>query len=94
MSIPSEQALLDVVRQAVVTVLSAPAESLNFATRLVADLSADSLALVEIVEVSEEQLRAQGVSVWVDDETLSKLAVLGDLVRALQTAKPRSEGKK
>jgi acyl carrier protein len=82
----SDQALLDIVRQAVVTVLSVPASELESETRLVDDLAADSLAMVEIVEVSEEQLRSGGVSVWVDDETLSQLEVLGDLVAALRVA--------
>jgi acyl carrier protein len=83
----SDQALLDIVRQAVVTVLSVPAGELESSTRLVDDLGADSLAMVEIVEVSEEQLRAGGVSVRVDDDTLARLEVLGDLVTALRLAK-------
>jgi acyl carrier protein len=82
----SDQALLDIVRQAVVTVLSVPASELESGTRLLDDLDADSLAMVEIVEVSEEQLREAGLSVWVDDETLSHLEVLGDLVAALRVA--------
>jgi acyl carrier protein len=89
MTITSEQDLWDVVRQAVVTVLSVPAQTLQKSTRLVDDLGADSLALVEIVEVSEEQLRARGVSLWVDDDTLSQLTVLGDLVSALRSAKEK-----
>jgi len=89
MTITSEQDLWDVVRQAVLTVLSVPAQTLQKSTRLVDDLGADSLALVEIVEVSEEQLRARGVSLWVDDDTLSQLTVLGDLVSALRSAKEK-----
>ena len=80
----TDQALLDVVRQAVATVLDVPLQGLNAGTRLVEDLEADSLAVIEIVEVSEEQLRAAGWPVRVDDGALSRLADLGDLVTALR----------
>jgi acyl carrier protein len=84
----SDQELWEIVQQAVVTVLAAP-QTLREDTRLVEELNADSLALVEIVEVCEEQLRARGVSLWVDDDTLSRLTVLGDLVSALRSAKEK-----
>jgi acyl carrier protein len=89
MTVTSDQDLWDVVQSAVVTVLSVPADTLRESTRLVDDLGADSLALVEIVEVSEEQLRTRGVPLWVDDDTLSQLTVLGDLVSALRSAKEK-----
>jgi len=89
MKIPSDQELWDVVRHAVVTVLSVPAEQLRESTLLEGELGADSLALVELVEVSEEQLRLRGVSLWVDDDALSQLTVLGDLVSALRSAKEK-----
>jgi acyl carrier protein len=87
-SITREQAW-EIVRQAVLTVLSVPASGLLEGTLFDADLGADSLAMVEIVEVSEEQLRALGISVWVEDETLAGLTVLSDLVSALQEAKEK-----
>lgn len=80
----TDQALLDVVRQAVTTVLEIPHQGLHSGTRLVDDLEADSLAVIEIVELSEERLRGAGWSVSVDDDVLSRLAVLGDLVAALR----------
>jgi acyl carrier protein len=89
MTSPSDQELWDIVKQAVVTVLSVPTEQLHESTRLADGLGADSLALVELVEVSEEQLRSRGVSRWVDDDTLSQLTVLGDLVSALRSAKEK-----
>ncbi|MCW2545686.1 MAG: hypothetical protein JWN96_146 [Mycobacterium sp.] len=89
MTVTNDQDLWDVVQSAVVTVLSVAADTLRESTRLVDDLGADSLALVEIVEVSEEQLRMRGVSLWVDDDTLSRLTVLGDLVSALRSAKEK-----
>ena len=88
MTITSEQAW-NIVRQAVLAVLSVPASQLKESTLFVDDLGADSLAMVEIVEVSEEQLRTLGISVWVEDDTLSRLTVLGDLVSALQKAKEK-----
>jgi len=84
MTVMTDQALLDVIRQAVTMVLAVPNDRLHAGTRLDHDLGADSLALIEIVEISEERLRAEGMPVWVDDEVLSNLAVLGDLVTALR----------
>jgi acyl carrier protein len=89
MSIPSDDALWAIVQQAVLTVLSIPAEQLQHSTLLKEELGADSLGLVELVEVSEEQLRRRGVFVWVEDDTLSQLKALGDLVSALRTAKEK-----
>ncbi len=85
----TDQALLDVVRQAVTTVLAVDHDGLHSGTRLVQDLEADSLALIEIVEVSEERLREEGWPVRVDDEALSHLTVLGDLVSALRSPSRR-----
>jgi acyl carrier protein len=89
MSIPNDDELWVIVQQAVLTVLSIPADQLQHSTVLKDELGADSLALVELVEVSEDQLRQRGVSVWVADDTLSQLTVLGDLVDALRTAKEK-----
>jgi acyl carrier protein len=88
MTLSTDQAW-DVVCHAVFTVLSVPATQLHKSTRLVDDLAADSLALVEIVEVSEEQLRALGISIWVEDDSLARLTVLDDLVKALLEAKEK-----
>ena len=85
----TDQALLDLVRQAVTTVLAVPPQHLHAGTRLVEDLDADSLALIEIVEVSEERLREEGWPVWVDDGALSRLGDLGDLVTALRPGSRR-----
>jgi acyl carrier protein len=84
MTVMTDQALFDVVREAVMTVLAGAHAGLQPETRLVEDLGADSLALIEIVEISEERLRGQGLPVWIEDEVLSRMAVLGDLVTALR----------
>jgi acyl carrier protein len=89
MSVVTPVQAWDVVAHAVETVLTVPAAELTSRTSLVDDLGADSLALIELVEVSEEQLRAAGISVWVDDDTLSRLTLLEDLVSALLAAKEK-----
>jgi acyl carrier protein len=78
--------LLDLVRSAVATVLELPVESLDASTRLVDDVDADSLAMIEIVEIVEEQLRAKGSQVRVDDNSLAQMQTLADVVSALVSA--------
>jgi acyl carrier protein len=60
-----------------------PAAELAGGDRFV-DLEADSLALIEIVEVAEDRLRSAGMSVRVDDGTLASLTTLAELVTALR----------
>ena len=50
------------------------------------DLRADSLDLVETVELVEAELRTAGRPATIPDETLSALETVGDAVRALETA--------
>jgi acyl carrier protein len=78
--------LLDLVRSAVATVLELPIESLDADTRLVADIEVDSLAMIEIVEIVEEQLRASGSDVRIADELLAQMQTLADVVVAFGTA--------
>jgi acyl carrier protein len=81
--------LLDLVRAAVSTVLELPVESLDADTRLAADVEVDSLAMIEIVEIVEEQLRAQGSLVRIEDESLARMQTIADVVSAFGTA-PRT----
>jgi acyl carrier protein len=64
-------------------VLELPPTRVAPTTRWAADLGADSLAMIEIVEVAEELLRGQGRRVRVDDDTLAHLVTVADLVTAL-----------
>ncbi len=82
----SDAMLLDLVRRAVATVLELPVETLDASTRLVDDMEADSLAMIEIVEIVEEQLRAKGSSVRVDDQSLARMQTLADVVSAVGAA--------
>jgi acyl carrier protein len=73
--------VLDVVRQAVATVLELDPAQVSRATRFREDLQADSLALVEIVEIVEETLAPQArPGFHIDDEDLDALSSVGDAV--------------
>jgi len=78
--------LLDLVRSAVATVLELPAASLDPDTRLVDDLGVDSLAMIEIVEIVEEQLRASGSDVRIADDLLAHMQTLADVASAFGAA--------
>ncbi|MHB8450022.1 MAG: phosphopantetheine-binding protein [Mycobacteriales bacterium] len=70
-----------IVRDAVVTVLEIPPDRVTRTTRLVADLGADSIALVEVVEIVEETLAPVArPGFHIDDEDLDWLVTVGDAV--------------
>ncbi|MHB8339624.1 MAG: phosphopantetheine-binding protein [Mycobacteriales bacterium] len=70
-----------IVRDAVVTVLEIPVDRVTRTTRLVADLGADSIALVEVVEIVEETLAPLArPGFHIDDEDLDGLVTVGDAV--------------
>jgi acyl carrier protein len=73
--------VLDVVRNAVARVLEIDPGAVTAASTFVGDLHADSLALVEIVEIVEEQLapHARG-GFRIDDEDLEELRTVGEAV--------------
>lgn len=73
--------VLAVLRSAVSTVLEIDPARVQRETRFVEDLQADSLALVEIVEVFEQELvRRSGTAFRIDDEDLDGLETVGDAV--------------
>lgn len=79
-AVPSSDEVLDVVRGAVVTVLEVDPATVQPGTRLREDLDADSLALVEIVEIVEERLAARAPHFHVEDEELDGLRTVGEAV--------------
>lgn len=79
-AVPTAAEVLDVVRDAVVTVLEVDPASVEPSTRLREDLEADSLALVEIVEIVEERLAAAAPGFHVEDEELDGLRTVGEAV--------------
>jgi acyl carrier protein len=77
----SAEQVLAVVRQAVVTVLELDPASITRETRFREDLKADSLALVEIVEIVEEALAPQArAGFHIEDEDLDGLTTVGEAV--------------
>lgn len=74
-------AVLAVVAQAVATVLEVPAAGVTRETRFTEDLRADSLALVEIVEIVEETLAPLAREGFhIKDEDLDGLRTVGAAV--------------
>jgi acyl carrier protein len=75
------QEVLDVVRAAVVTVLEVDPAGVDRSTRFREDLEADSLALVEIVEIVEEELAPRArAGFHLEDEELDSLTTVGEAV--------------
>ena len=73
--------VLAVVRGAVATVLERDPQSVGRDTRFREDLAADSLALVEIVEIVEETLAPLArAGFHIDDEDLDGLGTVGEAV--------------
>ena len=70
--------VLEVIASAVATVLEVPASSVTRETRFMEDLKADSLALVEIVEIIEEELARGRAGFRIDDEDLDDLTTVGE----------------
>lgn len=73
---PTEQDVLDVVRQAVAVVLEVDAASVDRASTF-AELHADSLALVEVAEILEERFAP---ALRIPDAGLEALLTVGDAV--------------
>jgi len=77
----SPDAVLAAVQRAVGVVLELPPTAVTRQARFRDDLAADSLALVEIVEIVQRDLAAQaGPGFHLDDQDLDALATVGDAV--------------
>ncbi|MEX2289681.1 MAG: phosphopantetheine-binding protein [Mycobacteriales bacterium] len=73
--------VLAVIQAAVATVLERDPASVDRATRFREDLEADSLALVEIVEIVEEELAPRArAGFHIEDEDLDALTTVGEAV--------------
>jgi acyl carrier protein len=73
--------VLDVVRMAVARVLEIDPSTVSRATSFAADLHADSLALVEVVEILEEELAPRARAGFrIDDDDIEDMATVGDAV--------------
>jgi len=79
--VPGPDEVLEVVRQACATVLELDPATVGRETSFVDDLRADSLALVEIVEIVEETLAPSAAEGFhLDDEDLDGLRTVGEAV--------------
>ena len=74
----TREQVLATIQSAVGTVLEVDPAEVGVGLRFAEDLKADSLALVEIVEIVEEQLAGRGFAF--DDEDLDDLLTVGDAV--------------
>ena len=73
--------VLAVLQEAVATVLERDPASVTRETRFAEDLQADSLALVEVVEIVEERLAPLGPAGFhIEDEELDGLTTVGEAV--------------
>ena len=73
--------VLGVVRAAIATVLERDPLTVTRETRFKEDLQADSLALVEIVEIVEEELAPKArAGFHIEDEDLDGLTTVGEAV--------------
>ena len=73
--------ILAVLQGAVATVLELDPAAVTRATRFKVDLKADSLALVEIVEIVEETLAPLArAGFHIEDEDLDAMVTIGDAV--------------
>ena len=73
--------VLALVQQACATVIELDPRTVTLQTRFVDDLRADSLALVEIVEIVEDTLAPRArPGFHIEDEDLDGLATVGDAV--------------
>jgi acyl carrier protein len=78
---PGAETVLSVVRAAVARVLEVDPATVTATTSLRDDLAADSLALVEIAEIVEEELSASASAGFrIDDEDLERIETVGDAV--------------
>lgn len=77
----AREQVLELVRQACATVLELDPRTVTRETRFGDDLHADSLALVEIVEIVEEALAPQAPAGFhIEDEELDGLTTVGEAV--------------
>ncbi len=72
--------MLTEVRQSIATQLNIPLDSVREDSRLVDDLKADSLDVVELIMSLEERYNIE-----VPDEDLSQLKTVGDIVRYIES---------
>jgi acyl carrier protein len=80
-AVPSADEVLAIVREAVVRVMECRPDAVTRETHLQRDLDADSIALVEIVDLVEERLMPLARPGFrIEDEDLDDIATVGQAV--------------
>jgi acyl carrier protein len=78
---PSAEQVFGVLRDAIARVLEIDPAAVSRETSFGADLDADSLALVEVVEIVEERLAPYAAGPFhIDDDDLERLTTVGSAV--------------
>lgn len=72
--------VLDLVRTQLADILEIGPEEISESASFVEDLHADSLALIELVEALEEELREKVADFRIDDDDLEDLRTVRDAV--------------
>jgi acyl carrier protein len=73
-------AVFSIVQAAIARVLEIDPATVTRSTGLTSDLHADSLALVEMVELVEGELRGHFAAFSIDDDDIEDLATVGQAV--------------
>jgi acyl carrier protein len=76
----SRAEVVDLVRTQLADILEISPEKITESSSFADDLDADSLALIELVESLEEELRRQVANFRIDDEDLEDLRTVRDAV--------------
>ena len=74
------QEVFEIVRDRLADILEIDPSAINEGSSFAEDLSADSLALIELVEALEEELSERTVGFRIDDEDLEDLKTVRDAV--------------
>ena len=82
----------ELVRESLARVLALPPSRVHPRARLAGDLRADSLDLVEAVEIIERSLRRRGRPVRVPEAVLASCRTVGDLMEGVADALRRPSG--
>jgi acyl carrier protein len=77
---PDRPAVLELVKGSLADILEIDAATITEGASFGADLGADSLALIELVEALEEELGERSVGFHIDDEDLEDLKTVRDAV--------------
>jgi|SRR5581483_7632779 len=72
--------VLTIIRERLAEILEIDEDRVTRQSRFADDLGADSLALIELVEVLEQDLGERTVGFQFDDEDLADLVTVGDAV--------------